>query len=103
MTNKNQALIASPTSTRVSLYVTDPRTSRDVPVVIDDPLYRVETGNYDYRVILRCRQLARTKFAKARNDVMVKLELLEAKHVQVSLIEKSVMNNQDRASTSSIS
>ena len=99
----NKALTASTTSTRVTLYVTDPSTSRHVPAVVDDPLYRVETGNYDYRVVLRCRQLARTKFAKARNDVMVKLELLEAKHVQVSLIEKSMINNQDRASTSSIS
>ena len=81
--DEQKALTASTTSTRVTFYVTDPSTSRRVPAVVDDPLYRVETGNYDYRVVLRCRQLARTTFAKARNDVMVKLELLEAKHVQV--------------------
>lgn len=49
---------------------------------LQEPLYRVETGNYEYRLVLRCRQLARTKFAKMRQDVLVKLELLDQKHVQ---------------------
>lgn len=49
---------------------------------LQDPLYRVETGNYEYRLILRCRQEARTKFAQLRNDVLEKLELLESKHAQ---------------------
>lgn len=49
---------------------------------LQDPLYRVETGNYEYRMILRCRQEARTKFASLRNDVLEKLELLESKHAQ---------------------
>jgi PRKCA-binding protein len=49
---------------------------------IQEPLYRVETGNYEYRLILRCRQEARSKFAKLRNDVLEKIELLEAKHAQ---------------------
>ncbi len=49
---------------------------------MQEPLYRVETGNYEYRLILRCRQLARQKFAKMRQDVLVKLELLDQKHVQ---------------------
>lgn len=49
---------------------------------IQEPLYRVETGNYEYRLILRCRQEARVKFAKLRNDVLEKIELLEAKHGQ---------------------
>jgi PRKCA-binding protein len=49
---------------------------------IQEPLYRVETGNYEYRLILRCRQDARAKFAKLRNDVLEKIELLEAKHAQ---------------------
>ncbi|XP_048270230.1 PRKCA-binding protein isoform X3 [Bombus terrestris] len=30
---------------------------------IQEPFYRVETGNYEYRLILRCRQEARAKFA----------------------------------------
>jgi hypothetical protein len=34
------------------------------------------------RLILRCRQLARTRFAKLRSDVLVKMELLDNKHVQ---------------------
>ena len=45
--------------------------------------YRVETGNYEYRVVLRCRQLARDRFAALRSDVLVKLELLDNKRVQV--------------------
>lgn len=49
---------------------------------LQEPLYRVETGNYEYRLILRCRQLARIQFAKMRQDVLVKLELLDQKHVQ---------------------
>ncbi|CAH8873483.1 unnamed protein product [Trichobilharzia szidati] len=50
--------------------------------MVQEPLYRVETGNYEYRLVLRCRQDARTRFAKMRNDVLVKLELLDNKHVQ---------------------
>ena len=49
---------------------------------LQEPLYRVETGNYEYRLVLRCRQDARIKFAKLRCDVLVKLELLDQKHVQ---------------------
>ncbi|KAJ3661453.1 hypothetical protein Zmor_005848 [Zophobas morio] len=49
---------------------------------LQEPLYRVETGNYEYRLILRCRQLARARFAKLRSDVLVKMELLDNKHVQ---------------------
>lgn len=49
---------------------------------LQEPLYRVETGNYEYRLVLRCRQEARTRFAKLRSDVLVKLELLDNKHVQ---------------------
>ncbi|KAJ8670329.1 hypothetical protein QAD02_001588 [Eretmocerus hayati] len=57
---------------------------------IQEPLYRVETGNYEYRLILRCRQNARIKFARLRSDVLVKLELLENKHVDdiVSHLQK---------------
>ncbi|KAK7112730.1 PRKCA-binding protein-like isoform X2 [Littorina saxatilis] len=49
---------------------------------LQEPLYRVETGNYEYRLVLRCRQDARTRFAKMRSDVLVKMELLDQKHVQ---------------------
>lgn len=49
---------------------------------LQEPLYRVETGNYEYRLILRCRQEARGKFAKLRNDVLEKMELLESKHAR---------------------
>ncbi|VEL31867.1 unnamed protein product [Protopolystoma xenopodis] len=47
---------------------------------LQEPLYRVETGNYEYRLVLRCRQLARARFAKMRNDVLIKIELLDNKH-----------------------
>ncbi|CAF1438314.1 unnamed protein product, partial [Didymodactylos carnosus] len=33
-------------------------------------------------LILRCRQMARERFSKMRADVLVKLELLDQKHVQ---------------------
>merc|ERR1712013_624507 len=49
---------------------------------LQEPLYRVETGNYEYRLVLRCRSEARARFASIRSDVMVKLELLDNKHVQ---------------------
>ncbi|XP_045507056.1 PRKCA-binding protein isoform X2 [Colias croceus] len=49
---------------------------------LQEPLYRVETGNYEYRLILRCRQDARTRFARLRSDVLVKLELLDNKKTQ---------------------
>ncbi|PVD38684.1 hypothetical protein C0Q70_01304 [Pomacea canaliculata] len=49
---------------------------------LQEPLYRVETGNYEYRLVLRCRQEARSRFAKMRSDVLVKMELLDQKHVQ---------------------
>ncbi|CAL4079204.1 unnamed protein product, partial [Meganyctiphanes norvegica] len=49
---------------------------------LQEPLYRVETGNYEYRLVLRCRQEARSRFAKLRSDVLVKMELLDAKHQQ---------------------
>ena len=34
------------------------------------------------RLVLRCRQDARATFAQLRSDVMVKLELLDSKHVE---------------------
>ncbi|XP_045762395.1 PRKCA-binding protein isoform X3 [Maniola jurtina] len=49
---------------------------------LQEPLYRVETGNYEYRLILRCRQEARNRFARLRSDVLVKLELLDNKKTQ---------------------
>merc|ERR1719495_1061445 len=54
---------------------------------LQEPLYRVETGNYEYRLILRCRQDARKRFANLRSDVLVKLELLDNKHVQDVVIQ----------------
>lgn len=47
-----------------------------------EPLFRVETGNYEYRLVLRCRQEARKKFSQLRSDVAAKIELLDQKHVQ---------------------
>lgn len=51
-------------------------------IALHEPLYRVGTGNYEYRLILRCRQEARARFAKMRKDVLEKIELLDQKHVQ---------------------
>lgn len=49
---------------------------------IHEPLYRVETGNYEYRLVLRCRQEAKKRFSQLRSDVTAKIELLDQKHVQ---------------------
>lgn len=54
---------------------------------IQEPLYRVETGNYEYRLVLRCRQLSRERFARMRSDVLVKMELLDQKHVQDTVLQ----------------
>ncbi|XP_068192497.1 PRKCA-binding protein [Antennarius striatus] len=51
-------------------------------IAIGEPLYRVSTGNYEYRLVLRCRQEARARFARMRKDVLEKIELLDQKHVQ---------------------
>lgn len=47
-----------------------------------EPLFRVETGNYEYRLVLRCRQEARREFSRLRADVTAKIELLDQKRVQ---------------------
>lgn len=39
-------------------------------------------NSFCFRLILRCRQVARVRFAKLRADVLVKMELLDNKHVQ---------------------
>lgn len=49
---------------------------------IGEPLYRVEAGNIEYRLVLKCRSKARKQFAALRSDVLVKLELLDNKHFQ---------------------
>ena len=51
-----------------------------LPQAMGEPLYRVSTGNYEYRLVLRCRQEARARFAKMRKDVLEKIELLDQKH-----------------------
>ena len=42
-------------------------------------------------MILRCRQEARARFARLRSDVLVKLELLDNKHVQDIVIQLQKM------------
>ena len=43
------------------------------------PLSRVMSGNYEYRMFLRCRHAAKLRFVKLRSDVLVKLQLLDNK------------------------
>ncbi|KAG9510454.1 PRKCA-binding protein, partial [Fragariocoptes setiger] len=57
--------------------------------IMNEPLYRVETGNYEYRLILRCRQVARARFSSLRSDVLAKIELLDQKHVQHLAVQLS--------------
>jgi len=42
---------------------------------------------FNFSLILRCRQEARARFARLRSDVLVKLELLDNKHVQDIVIQ----------------
>lgn len=55
-------------------------TVTSLPQALGEPLYRVSTGNYEYRLILRCRQEARARFSQMRKDVLEKVELLDQKH-----------------------
>ncbi len=43
------------------------------------PLNRVLTGNFEYRMFLRCRHAAKVRFIRLRSDVLVKLQLLDNK------------------------
>lgn len=56
-----------------------------------EPLYRVSTGNYEYRLVLRCRQEARARFAKMRKDVMEKIELLDQKHGLLLMANREII------------
>ncbi|VDM98863.1 unnamed protein product [Thelazia callipaeda] len=65
-----------------------------------EPLYRIETGNYEYRLMLRCRQNSREKFIQLRKDVLEKLELLDQKHaegikVQMSNLIRAMMETHE--------
>ena len=44
------------------------------------------------RVVLRCRQLARERFAKLRSDVLVKLELLDQKHGELLYLKITILS-----------
>lgn len=44
-------------------------------------------SRFCFRLVLRCRQEARARFARLRSDVLVKLELLDNKHVQDIVIQ----------------
>jgi len=47
---------------------------------INSQLCVCKTVCLSVRLVLRCRQDARSRFAKMRSDVLVKLELLDNKH-----------------------
>ncbi|KAL7669910.1 hypothetical protein ACOME3_004857 [Neoechinorhynchus agilis] len=48
---------------------------------LGEDLLRVETGDYEYRVILHLREDALSRLRKMRSDVVEKLELADKKHV----------------------
>ena len=61
-------------------------------------LQRIEAGNYEYRIMLRGRETSRDKFVKERKHVMIKIELLDEKHIrelalQLRTIIESLKNN----------
>lgn len=41
---------------------------------------RLQTGNFEYRMNLRCRHLSKTQFITSKKDLMEKMELLEQKN-----------------------
>uniref|UniRef100_A0A0N4ZCP4 PRKCA-binding protein n=1 Tax=Parastrongyloides trichosuri TaxID=131310 RepID=A0A0N4ZCP4_PARTI len=43
-------------------------------------LERLEYGNYEYRAILRCREIAKNKFVDLRERALIKIEMLNEKH-----------------------
>uniref|UniRef100_A0A0N5C5R0 PRKCA-binding protein n=1 Tax=Strongyloides papillosus TaxID=174720 RepID=A0A0N5C5R0_STREA len=43
-------------------------------------LERLEYGNYEYRTILRCREIAKNKFVELRERALIKIEMLNEKH-----------------------
>ena len=46
----------------------------------DGFLPRMDTGNMEYRVMLRCRDKSREQFIEMRRHVMIKIEMLDEKH-----------------------
>ncbi|KAF0767150.1 PRKCA-binding protein [Aphis craccivora] len=72
----------------------------DEETSIDYPTRRILTGNYEYRLLLRCQQSARKRFIAIREDVLTKIELLESKHVhdivdQFQLIASQIASYND--------
>ena len=52
---------------------------------------RMETGNYEYRVMLKCRETSRAKFIDMRSHVQIKIQMLDEKQgtlIKVKIIRK---------------
>ncbi|CAD5226871.1 unnamed protein product [Bursaphelenchus xylophilus] len=47
-----------------------------------DYLPRIESGNMEYRIMLRSREKSRDGFIEMRKHVMIKIEMLDEKHVR---------------------
>ncbi|KAI6234565.1 PRKCA-binding protein [Aphelenchoides fujianensis] len=48
----------------------------------NDFLPRIDSGNYEYRIMLRSREKSRENFIEMRRHVMIKIEILDEKHVR---------------------
>ncbi|KAI6236523.1 PRKCA-binding protein [Aphelenchoides besseyi] len=48
----------------------------------NDFLPRIDSGNYEYRIMLRSREKSRESFIEMRKHVMIKIEILDEKHVR---------------------
>uniref|UniRef100_A0A915DKZ7 AH domain-containing protein n=1 Tax=Ditylenchus dipsaci TaxID=166011 RepID=A0A915DKZ7_9BILA len=67
---------------------------------VRDFLPRLESGNYEYRVMLRCREKSRDNFIQMRKHVMIKIELLDEKHVrELALQLRSLMETMKNSHT----
>uniref|UniRef100_A0A914LN93 PRKCA-binding protein n=1 Tax=Meloidogyne incognita TaxID=6306 RepID=A0A914LN93_MELIC len=61
--------------------------------MIQEPLPRMQTGNYEYRAMLRHREQSRENFLEKRKTVAVKIELLDERHVrELALQLKNLIN-----------
>ena len=58
---------------------------KSLTVLVTNNLDKFDNVPFIFRLILRCRQDARARFAKMRSDVLVKLELLDQKHGKVDI------------------
>jgi PRKCA-binding protein len=54
--------------------------------IFQEHLARMQTGNYEYRVMLKYREQSRENFLEKRKNCAVKIELLDERHGKIKLL-----------------